>query len=79
VLLFRCDRPVRCRRKTGAFYARYRTDGWGAPAFHPVMMVKVLLFGYTNGTTSSRRLAAMLEVDIGFRYLAASGERAAAR
>ena len=54
------------------FYARYRTDGWGASAFHPVMMVKVLLYGYTNGVTSSRRLSAMLEVDVAFRYLAAN-------
>jgi transposase len=54
------------------FYAQYRSDGWGAPAFHPVMMVKVLLYGYTNGVTSSRRLSAMLEVDVAFRYLAAN-------
>lgn len=54
------------------FYARYRSDGWGASAFHPVMMVKVLLYGYTNGVTSSRRLSAMLEVDVAFRYLAAN-------
>lgn len=56
------------------FYARYRVDGWGASAFHPVMMVKVLLYGYTNGVTSSRRLSAMLEVDVAFRYLAANSQ-----
>jgi transposase len=54
------------------FYAPYRVDGWGAPAFHPVMMLKVLLYEYTNGVTSSRRIAAMLEVDVSLRYLAAN-------
>jgi transposase len=58
--------------RLSGFYARYRGDGWGAAAFHPVMMVKVLLYGYTNGVTSSRRLSAMLEVDVAFRYLAAN-------
>jgi transposase len=56
------------------FYAQYRVDGWGAAAFHPVMMLKVLLYAYTNGVTSSRRIAAMLEVDVSFRYLAANNQ-----
>jgi transposase len=56
------------------FYALYRVDGWGAPAFHPAMMLKVLLYAYSNGVTSSRRIAAMLEVDIAFRYLAANNQ-----
>lgn len=60
------------RGRLDAFYAPYRVDGWGAPAFHPVMMLKVLLYAYTNGVTSSRRIEAMLEVDIAFRYLAAN-------
>lgn len=60
------------RGRLDAFYAPYRVDGWGAPAFHPVMMLKVLLYAYTNGITSSRRIEAMLEVDIAFRYLAAN-------
>lgn len=62
------------RGRLDAFYAPYRVDGWGAPAFHPVMMLKVVLYAYTNGVTSSRRIAAMLEVDIGFRYLAANNQ-----
>jgi transposase len=62
------------RGRLDAFYAAYRVDGWGAPAFHPVMMLKVLLYAYTNGVTSSRRIEAMLEVDIAFRYLAANNQ-----
>jgi transposase len=62
------------RGRLDAFYAPYRVDGWGASAFHPVMMLKVLLYAYTNGVTSSRRIEAMLEVDIAFRYLAANNQ-----
>jgi transposase len=62
------------RGRLDAFYAPYRVDGWGAPAFHPVMMLKVLLYAYTNGVTSSRRIEAMLEVDVAFRYLAANNQ-----
>lgn len=54
------------------FYAQYREDGWGAAAYHPVMMVKVLLYGYSVGVVSSRKIARALEQDVGFRYLAAN-------
>lgn len=62
------------RGRLDTFYAPYRVDGWGAPAFHPVMMLKVLLYAYSNGVTSSRRIETMLEVDIAFRYLAANNQ-----
>lgn len=62
------------RGRLSGFYAVYRGDGWGAPAFHPVLMLKVLLYAYTNGVTSSRRIAAALEMDVAFRYLAANNQ-----
>lgn len=62
------------RGRLASFYAVYRGDGWGAPAFHPVLMLKVLLYAYTNGITSSRRIAAALEMDVAFRYLAANNQ-----
>lgn len=62
------------RGRLDTFYAPYRVDGWGAPAFHPAMMLKVVLYAYTNGVTSSRRIEAMLEVDVAFRYLAANNQ-----
>jgi len=55
-----------------AFYARYRTDGWGRAAYPPRMMVKVLLYGYSLGVRSSRKIEQALESDIGFRFLAAN-------
>jgi transposase len=54
------------------FYAVYRTDGWGAAAYDPAMMVGVLLYAYCQGVRSSRRIARALERDVGFRVVAAN-------
>jgi transposase len=54
------------------FYAHYRPDGWGAAAFHPLLMLKVLLYCYCNGVTSSRKIRAGLENDVAVRYLSAN-------
>lgn len=54
------------------FYRSYRTDGWGHPAYHPVMLVKVLLYGYATGVRSSRKIQAALKRDVAFRFLAAN-------
>ncbi len=55
-----------------SFYDQYREDGWGSAAYHPLMMVKVLVYGYSVGMTSSRRLAQALEEQVAFRYLSAN-------
>jgi transposase len=55
-----------------AFYASYRSDGWGRAAYHPCMMLKVLLYSYCVGVRSSRRIAQALEQDVSLRYLAAN-------
>lgn len=54
------------------FFASYRDDGWGNKAYHPAMMLKVLLYAYCKGVTSSRKIAELLECDIHFRFLAAN-------
>src|SRR3972149_6447172 len=58
--------------RLAAFYAGYREDGWGHPGYHPRMLVKVLLYGYCCGVTSSRKIARALENDVAFRFLAAN-------
>jgi transposase len=58
--------------RLSAFYAGYREDGWGHPGYHPRMLVKVLLYGYCCGVTSSRKLAQALDEHIAFRFLAAN-------
>jgi len=55
-----------------SFYAQYREDGWGSAAYHPLMMVKILVYGYSVGITSSRRLAQALEEQVACRYLSAN-------
>lgn len=54
------------------FYPDPREDGRGRPSYHPVMLLKILVFGYAIGIRSSRKLDRLLERDIAFRYLAAN-------
>ena len=54
-----------------AFYARYEDGGARNQPFHPVMMVKVLVYGYATGVFSSRKIARKLHEDVAFRVLAA--------
>lgn len=44
--------------------------GGGAPAYEPVMLFKVLVFGLSEGIRSSRRLAGALTYDVRYMYLA---------
>jgi len=43
----------------------------GQPAFHPKMMVALVLYAYCNGTPSSRRIARLCERDAGYRVVSA--------
>lgn len=61
---------LEARGKLEGFYQAYRADGWGGAAYHPRMLVKVLLYGYALGVRSSRKIAEALERDVAFRYLA---------
>lgn len=55
--------------KIYGFYGR--RDGRGKAAYHPVMMVRVLVYGYCVGVMSSRRVERASYDDIAFRYLCA--------
>jgi len=55
-----------------AIYQSYNEkDGRGMAAYAPVMMVRVLLYGYATGIFSSRKIQAKTYDDVAFRYLAA--------
>lgn len=56
-----------------AIYHSYREER-GYPPYHPLLMVKVLLYGYARGIYSSRRLARACEEDVAFRVLCAGEE-----
>jgi len=47
-------------------------DGRGYPPYHPVMMVKLLIYGYCTGVVSSRKIERATFVDVAFRVLAAN-------
>ncbi len=51
--------------------ATYRNAEGGFPAFHPRMQLKVLLYGYSVGVVSSRRLEKATFEDVAVRWLAA--------
>jgi len=42
----------------------------GMPPYHPALMLKVLLYGYATGVTSSRKIEERLGRDVGFMFLA---------
>jgi len=46
-----------------------RYEGGGAPAYHPTMMLKVLIYAYSLGIYSSRRIAQELKTDTAFMFL----------
>jgi transposase len=54
-----------------AFHARYAGGGSRNQPYHPAMMLKVLVYGYSTGIFSSRKLARKLHEDVAFRVLAA--------
>jgi transposase len=53
------------------FYARYEGDGRRNQPYDPAMLVKVLVYGYSTGVFSSRKIARKLYEDVAFRLLGA--------
>jgi transposase len=56
---------------SGILAVYQRKDGRGMAAYHPVMMVRLLLYGYCRGIVSSRKIERATYEDVAFRYLAA--------
>ena len=53
-------------------YAEYeRSDGRGLSAYHPLLLTRLLLYGYSIGVTSSRAIERATYDNVAFRYLAA--------
>src|SRR5271170_3819202 len=48
--------------------SRYSDEGH--PGYHPALLLKVWLYAYALGVTSSRRLEQRIREDLAFRYLA---------
>jgi transposase len=56
----------------GEYYRKYREDGRGQSWYDPKMMVALLLYAYSNGIRSSRKIASLCRRDIGFKVIAAN-------
>lgn len=52
--------------------ASYEGDGRGLAAYDPLMMVRVLLYGYCTGRRSSRQIERATYEDVAFRFLTAN-------
>lgn len=55
---------------TAGLEQSYNNQTGGRPAYHPVMLLSVLIYGYMNGVFSSRQLAKQLKQNLAFMYLA---------
>jgi transposase len=58
------------RLDLSALICRYR--GAGSAAYHPAMLLALLIYGYATGTYSSRRIEQATYDSLAFRYLAAN-------
>jgi transposase/IS5 family transposase len=56
----------------GVFEKAYSEEGH--PAYHPALLLKVWLYAYALGVTSSRRLEQRIREDLAFRYLAGGAQ-----
>jgi transposase len=54
------------------FYARYRRDGWGRPAYDPAVMVALIVYAYCSGIRSARAIERRCVEDVAFRVVAAN-------
>lgn len=48
----------------------YSNEHGGSSAYHPAILLAVLIYGYMNGIFSSRKIAKRLHQDLAFMYLA---------
>ena len=55
-----------------AFEARYRNEDGGASAYHPRVVLKIVLLAYSRGVVHSRRIEALCRRDV--QFMAASGD-----
>lgn len=55
----------------GIFGERYKNDETGAPAYDPKILLKIILYAYSRGIVSSRKIAKCCEENIIFMALSA--------
>ena len=55
-----------------AFYGVYRADGHGRPAYDPSAVVALLLYAYSQGNRSSRKIERECREDVAYRVIMAN-------
>lgn len=55
-----------------AVQSTYEEELRGYPPYHPLMMLRLLIYGYCTDVRSSRKIAKKCVEDVAFRYLAAN-------
>ncbi len=53
------------------FDERYKNDETGAPAYDPAILLKIILYAYSRGITSSRKISQCCKENIIFMALSA--------
>jgi transposase len=53
------------------FEAQYRNDETGAPAYDPAILLKIVLYAYSKGVSSSREIAQLCQDNVMFMALSA--------
>src|SRR5512147_7164 len=53
------------------FDLRYKNDETGAPAYDPAILLKIVLYAYSRGITSSRKIAQCCRENVVFMALSA--------
>ncbi len=54
------------------FYKKYRADGVGNSAFHPSMMVALLVYSYCTGERSSRKIEKCCQTHVAYKVVTAN-------
>ena len=57
------------RLDLSVFHPQYKNDGGGRPAYDPAILLKIILFAYSKGITSSREIQWCCETNIIFKAL----------
>ena len=65
------NRVIEERIDLTVFEARYANDEVGAPAYDPAILLKIVLYAYAKGITSSREIARLCRENVVFMALSA--------
>jgi len=52
--------------------SRYRYSRSGSAAYHPALLLALLVYGYATGTFSSRKIERATHDSVAFRFIAAN-------